>query len=138
MAAAQTHLTHEQRNDLKQLLQKHEKLFSGKLGLYPHKKFNIELLPGAQAVHSRHYPVPRIHMETFKRELDHLVELGVLSYQGSSEWTSPSFIQSKKDGRVRWISDLRALNNRIKRKQYPLPITQDIRRKKKVMNSLQS
>ena len=32
IAAAQTHLTKDQRNDLQKLLKKHEKLFSGKLG----------------------------------------------------------------------------------------------------------
>ena len=128
--AAQSYLTPSQRNNLAKLLKKHEELFSGKLGMYPHTKCIIELLPGSQAVHVRHYPVPRIHQDTFKQELEHLVKLGVLSYQGSSEWASPSFIIPKNDNQVRWISDLRALNTCIKRKQYPLPIIQDISRKR--------
>jgi hypothetical protein len=45
-------------------------------------------------------PVPRIHLKTFKKELDHLVRIGVLAAKQESEWASPSFIIPKKDGRV--------------------------------------
>ena len=112
------------------MLTKHSKLFSGKLGSYPHKKFHIDIDPEATPVHARAYPVPRIHLETFRNELNRLVELGVLQPQGVSEWASPSFIIPKKDGRARWISDLRQLNKVIKRNQYPLPIIIDILRKR--------
>jgi hypothetical protein len=63
----QTHLTDEQRNDLNQLLKKYTILFSGKLGLYPHRKVHIDLIEGAEAKHCKPYPVPHIHYDTFKR-----------------------------------------------------------------------
>jgi hypothetical protein len=127
---AQHHLTARQKCDLLTILKRHQKLFDGSLGVYPHKKVHIEIDPTSKPVHARPYPVPRIHLSTFKRELDHLVALGVLVPQHESEWASPSFIIPKKDGKVRWISDLRQLNKVIKRKQYPLPIITDILRKR--------
>jgi hypothetical protein len=107
-------------------------MFNGILGVYPHKKVHIDIDPNAKLMHSRPYPVPRIHLKTFKKELDHLVEIGVLAAQQESEWASPSFITPKKDGRVCWISDLRQLKKVIRRKQYPLPIIADILRKRSV------
>ena len=70
-------------------------------------------------------------METFKKELQHLVKIGVLSIQGTSRWALPTFVIPKKDGRVRWISDLRDLNKVVKRHQYPLPIISDVLEKQK-------
>ena len=99
--------------------------------MYPHKKVHIDIDPKAEPVRARAYPVPHVHIDTtFKKELYHMVDLGILEHQGSSEWASPSFIIPKKDGRVRWISDLRQLNKVIKRKRYPLPIINDILRKR--------
>ena len=120
------HLNNQQKASLKQVLQDFPRLFSGKLGVYPHRKFHIDIEPGAKPKHARPYAIPRIHLAAFKKELEHLVKLGVLSRQGSSEWGSPTFITPKKDGRVRWVSDLRELNKVVKRKQYPLPIITDI------------
>eukprot|EP00804_Cyclotella_cryptica_P016884 CCRYP_001852-RA/>CCRYP_001852-RA protein AED:0.35 eAED:0.35 QI:0/0/0/1/0/0/2/0/383 len=108
----QTHLNIHQKKDLLQVLQDNGKMFDGTLGLYPHRKVHIELLPDAKPVHARPYPVPRIHLTQ------------------ESEGASPTFIIPKKDGRVRWISDLRQLNKVIKRRQYPLPIISDILRKR--------
>jgi hypothetical protein len=86
------YLSTQQKADLKQVLSEFTKLFDGTLGVYPHKKFHINLEPGAKPRHARPYPVPVIHLETFKKELIQLCEIGVLQPQGASEWSSPTFI----------------------------------------------
>ncbi len=121
-----THLNAHQKADLLQVQQENYKMFNGTLWVYPHKKVHIDIDPNAKPVHSRPYPVPQIHLKTFKKELDHLVRIGVLAAQQESERASPSFIIPKKDDRVRWISNLRQLIKVIRRKQYPLPIIMDI------------
>jgi hypothetical protein len=125
-----TFLNTQQKSDIRQVLNKHTQLFDGTLGVYPHRTFCIDLVPGATPKHSRPYPIPVIYLQAFKKGLLHLVEIGVLSPQGASEWASPTFITYKKDGRVHWVSVLRELNKVARRKQYPLPIIGDILRRR--------
>jgi hypothetical protein len=101
-------------------------MFDGTLGVYPHKKVHIAIDSNVKPVQFKPYPVPRIHLKTFKTELNHLVKIGVLTSQQESEWVSPSFIIPKTDGRVCWISNLPQLNKVIRRKQYLLPLIMDI------------
>jgi hypothetical protein len=124
-----THLNAHRKADLLQVLQENNKMFDGTLGVFPHKKVHIDIDPNAKPVHSKPYLLPQIHLKTFKKKLNHLVEIGVLAAQQESKWVSPSFITPKKDGRVRWISNLHQLNKVIRCKQYPLPIITDILRK---------
>ncbi len=69
------YLSTQQNADLKQVLSEFTKLFDGTLGVYPHKKFYIELEPGAKTKYARPYPVPVIHLET---ELIHICEMGLV------------------------------------------------------------
>ena len=108
------------------LLLSAQDLFSGKLGVYPHKEFTLQLKPDAKPFHSKPYAIPRLHLETFKKELDRLVDIGVLVPTGASLWAAGTFIIPKKDGSVRTVTDFRQLNKHINRLQYPLPRIQDI------------
>ena len=90
-----THLSKSQRDDLRNVLKDFSNLFDGTLGVYPHRKFHIDVMPDAKPKHARPYAIARIHLEAFKKELDHLVVIGVLSPTGASEWGSPTFITPK-------------------------------------------
>ena len=130
VASKQLHLTQQQQQDLVKILQGYPDLFSGKLGLYPHRKVHLDLVEGAQPIYLHMYSVPHLQLPLFKKELDRLCSIGVLIRCGASEWGAPTFIIPKKDGRVRWVSDFRALNKLIKRKIYPFPVILDILRRR--------
>ena len=108
------------------MLTKFTKLFNGTLDVYPHKKIHIELLADAVTKHSRPYSVPQLHLEAFRKKLLRLCKLNILEPIGESKWAHPSFIMSKKDGTICWISNLLKLNKVIKQQVYPLPIIANI------------
>jgi hypothetical protein len=93
------------------LLLKFEELFDGTLGDWKLSPVSFELKEGAKPYHGRPYPIPKIHKATLMKEIDCLILIGVLKWQPSSKWASPSFIILKKDHTVRTISDFRELNN---------------------------
>ena len=125
VAQSATHLTAEQKQMLYQLLKKYESIFDGTLGDWQTEPVDFELKEGAEPHSQRHYPIPHVHKETFKKELRRLIKLGVLERVQESEWGSPTFIIPKKNNTVRFTSDFRRLNAKIKRKPYPLPKISD-------------
>ena len=119
------HLNKREKTLLFELLQKYTEVFDGTLGAWKTDPVDFEMVDGATPHSQRYYPVPHLYKETFKKELDRLVNLGVLEKVQQSEWGSPTFIVPKKDGRVRFVSDFRRLNQKLKRKPYPLPRISD-------------
>ncbi len=91
-----THLNDKQKQDLKVPLNDFTRLFDGTLGVYPYNMFHIDLIPKARPKHSQRYVIPCIHLVAFKKELDLLVQIGVLSPQSASKWGSPTFVTPKR------------------------------------------
>ena len=87
---------------------------------------HLEIKPGSQPYHAKPYAVPKCYEATIKLEVDRLCNIGVLKKINDSEWAAPSFIVPKKDNTVGFVSDFRTLNQKIKRKPYPLPKLQDL------------
>ena len=82
---------------------------------------SVELKPNITTYRDKPFGIPQIHMDTVKKEVERLVKLGVLEKDHDSAWASPCFIIPKKNGTVRFITDLRQVNKRIVRKPFPLP-----------------
>ncbi len=106
------HLKSKEQTSLLELLTDFEPLFNGTLGTWKTMPVAFELKERAKPYHGRAFPIPRIHKETIMHEVEHLVELGVLKWQSSSEWASPSLIIPKKNKQVQTVSDFRELNKR--------------------------
>jgi hypothetical protein len=104
-AEAQTQLSEEEQLKLYNLFKKCEDLFDGTLGKWTHDDYHLELKEGAKPHHARAFPVPRVHYDTLKKEVERLCAVGVLKRVNRSEWAAPTFIVPKKDGKVRFVSD---------------------------------
>jgi hypothetical protein len=103
------------------LLFRFEELFDGTLGGWKLLPVSFKLKEGAKQYHGRPYPIPKIHKATLMKEINCLTSIGVLKWQLSLQWASPSFRIHKKDHMVHTISDFRELTKQIVRKLYRIP-----------------
>ena len=103
-----------QKNELYEVLSYYPTLFDGELPKCPHFKVCLELQENAIPYAGRVYDIPYRHHEVFKKELDRLIQIGVLERVLCSEWLAGTFTQPKKDGQVQWISDFCGLMKYLK------------------------
>eukprot|EP00957_Ditylum_brightwellii_P179092 13643444-Ditylum_brightwellii.AAC.1 len=88
VSSKQDHLSSAQQKVLESVLETTPTLFDGKLGHYTKKQCKLELKENAKPFYSKAYSVPQVHDEAFKRELQHLVDIGVLRPCGPTEWAA--------------------------------------------------
>ena len=105
-----THLDVEEQQHLYNLLKQYEYLFDGTLAKWKGKPVNFELKPNAKPYHAKAYPIPQSLEVTMHKECECLCKLGVLCHINCPEWAAPTFIKSKKNKSVHFLSDFRELN----------------------------
>ena len=120
------HLTSDMKSALLDLFSKYEELFSGTLGKVPGPPVKLKLKEGALPFYSRAYTVPKAIEKIAKREVMDLVDADVLAKNVETAYTSPCFFKGKKDGGMRFLTDLRKLNASLERQPFPLPIIDDV------------
>jgi hypothetical protein len=110
-------------------LKKFPTLFGCGLGMLNIKPVWLELIDEAKPYHTRPFAVPQSLEATTKNEMKRLTDIDVFNRSSDSEWAAPIFIQSKKTGDVRILTDFRRLNAQIRRKPFQLPKISDMLRK---------
>jgi hypothetical protein len=109
------HLTKDEKQILGKTLKKFPTLFGGGLGMLNIKPVRLELIDGANPYHARPFPVPQSLEATTKTEMKRLTDIDIFNRSSDSEWSAPTFIQAKKTGDVRILTDFRRLNAQTKK-----------------------
>ena len=123
---AELDINNSSRKQLKATLRKFEKgLFGGGLGKLTNcEPAHIKLKPGVVPYKGRYYNLPKAYEYTAKKEIERMVDIGVLKelpWHDDSPWSSPSFGIPKKTGDIRIITDFRELNKWVEVDPFPLP-----------------
>jgi hypothetical protein len=89
---------------------------------------SIDLQEGAVLVHQRQYRLNPRYSLMVKKEIDRLLEAGLIYPVNNSEWVSPIVVVPKKVGvdgkvKIRVCQDFQKLNSATKKDYFPLPFT---------------
>jgi len=91
-------------------------------GLPPDKDIEskIDLIPGTAPISRRPYRMPPNELAELKKQLQELLEKGLIR-PSSSPWGCPALFVKKKDKSLRMCVDYRPLNAVTVKNKYPLP-----------------
>ena len=112
-------LSHQQKAGIQRLIAQHPEITKKKHGRakgFCHRIWTGDQLP----VHQRPYRIPPAYREQVTKELQEMLEEGVIE-PSTSEWSSPIVIVKKKDQDIRLCIDYRKVNAKTKFDAYPMP-----------------
>jgi hypothetical protein len=105
-------------------------IFDGIIGEFNMDPLPISLQlmnPNCKPIHAHAYTVPRSVEQQLRhsKEIVRLVDIGVLEEDYSSEWASPSFANTKKNGTIRVVTDFRKNRTQLIVEMSPVSYSKD-------------
>ena len=119
------HLSNDQCEDIKNLIQNFNDLCADVPSRTNFVNFDIDLKPGTEPHKSAPYRVSPQKRSIMKKEVDYLLQNG-LAEPSTSPWASPCLLVDKPDGSYRLCTDFRHLNKVTISDSYPLPRIDDL------------
>ncbi len=101
-------LTSDQRGEVEEILHDYEGILTEKPGMTDLEEFSLKLLDETP-VKLKPYPLPHAKLETVRKEIRAMLDLGVIE-PAESAYSSPVVLVQKKDGDHRFCVDYRKLN----------------------------
>ena len=117
-------LTSEQQHELQGLLKEYADVMQNQPGRTDIAEHTIGT-EAARPVKLPPYRLPHAHRETVQREIEEMLETGIIE-PSQSEWSAPIVLVKKKDGTLRLCVDYRRLNSVSKSDAYPMPRIDDL------------
>ncbi len=112
---------------LDELLDTHKEVFQEELGLFKDVKAKLHVRPDTKLKFCKPRSVPYALREPIEKELDRLVEQGVLEKLEYSEWAAPIVPVVKPDGSIRICGDYKVtVNQYLEVEKHPLPKAEDL------------
>ncbi|GIM02256.1 hypothetical protein Vretimale_7169 [Volvox reticuliferus] len=114
-------------SELKALLEEYKDVFEPIQGLPRDRGIGhtIDLEPDTKPVFSRMYRLSPQEIEEVKRQVEDLLNKGLIQ-PSTSPWGSPILFAAKKDGGLRMCIDYRQLNKATIKNRYPIPNPEDL------------
>jgi hypothetical protein len=125
--ASLPHLNAVEQQQLATLWKSHDKLFGGGLGTYHASLIRTDRR--RKTLSRASLPCTPSVWRSDKKEIERLTSIGVLRKRHQSEWAAPTFVQPKKTGDVRVLTDFQQLNKYFKQRSFPLPKISDLLQK---------
>lgn len=126
------HLSDEERNSIIEICQNYHSIFYlpgdtlPETSIIEHEIKTTDNTP----IQAKSYRYPHAHKEEVHRQIENMLEQGIISHS-NSPWSAPIWVVPKKkdaSGKTKWrvVVDYRALNNKTIQDSFPLPNITDI------------
>ena len=109
---------------IREMLQKHSKMWDGILGVIRATEPAIVTEPGTLPIRAQPYRTGPFKWQIISDQINKMLKMNVIEPSHSAR-ASPVVIVPKKNGKARFCVDYRRLNNVTKKDAYPLPRMED-------------